>query len=143
MAKSEAKPRKNIQYKDVAAAVAKLDNLQFLSDVVPRTMTYKQVKEKDQRVEANKEAKDTGTNGHVDDDATGSKQRTIADMMAQGHAHTNGTNGSTDEVAVPLSPAQQRISLSMATSPIVDRTVQQNGHAHSNGHPDDDVEMGD
>ena len=62
--KSERKPRKNIQYRDlgtsqcinrhallltiyvllVANAVARIDNLEFLSDVIPRTVPYKQVK---------------------------------------------------------------------------------------------------
>ena len=57
------KPRRNVQYRDVgkytthdyrqrerqliqppANAVARVDNLEFLSDVVPRTMTFKQFK---------------------------------------------------------------------------------------------------
>ncbi|MCJ1357040.1 MAG: hypothetical protein MMC33_007036 [Icmadophila ericetorum] len=44
--KSETKPRRNIQYRDLANAVARIDNLEFLSDVVPRTMTYREFKEK-------------------------------------------------------------------------------------------------
>jgi len=44
--KSERKPRRNIQYRDLSNAVARLDNLEFLVDVVPRTVPYKQVKEK-------------------------------------------------------------------------------------------------
>ena len=61
--KSERKPRRNIQYKDLgmvirntatsvadncteANAVARIDNLEFLSDVIPRTTTYKEYKEK-------------------------------------------------------------------------------------------------
>ncbi|TKX21553.1 putative histone-like transcription factor protein-1 [Elsinoe australis] len=44
--KAERKPRRNIQYRDVANAVARHDNLEFLTDVVPRTMTYKAHKEK-------------------------------------------------------------------------------------------------
>ncbi|KAJ9623074.1 hypothetical protein H2203_006006 [Taxawa tesnikishii (nom. ined.)] len=44
--KSERKPRRTIQYKDIANAVARVDNLEFLADVVPRTMTFKQHKEK-------------------------------------------------------------------------------------------------
>ncbi|RFU32057.1 hypothetical protein B7463_g4269, partial [Scytalidium lignicola] len=44
--KSERKPRRNIQYRDLSNAVARNDNLEFLSDVVPRTVPYKQVKEK-------------------------------------------------------------------------------------------------
>ncbi|OQO00194.1 hypothetical protein B0A48_13981 [Cryoendolithus antarcticus] len=44
--KSERKPRRNIQYRDVANAVARVENLEFLSDVVPKTQTYKQYKAK-------------------------------------------------------------------------------------------------
>ena len=44
--KSERKPRRNIQYKDVANAVARVENLEFLADVVPKTTTYKQYKQK-------------------------------------------------------------------------------------------------
>ncbi|KAF2488127.1 histone-fold-containing protein, partial [Neohortaea acidophila] len=44
--KSERKPRRNIQYRDVANAVARAENLEFLTDVVPKTMTWKQYKQK-------------------------------------------------------------------------------------------------
>lgn len=44
--KSERKPRRNIQYRDVANAVARNDNLEFLGDIVPQTVPYKAVKEK-------------------------------------------------------------------------------------------------
>lgn len=38
--KAERRPRRNIQYRDVSGAVGKTDNLEFLVDVVPRTMQY-------------------------------------------------------------------------------------------------------
>ncbi|KAK0715886.1 histone-fold-containing protein [Lasiosphaeris hirsuta] len=44
MAKMERKPRRNIQYKDLASAVSHHDNLEFLEDIIPKTSTYKQVK---------------------------------------------------------------------------------------------------
>jgi DNA polymerase epsilon subunit 4 len=60
--KAERKPRRNIQYRDLctlpllaprtqtdptlANAVAHIDNLEFLVDVVPRTVPFKQVREK-------------------------------------------------------------------------------------------------
>lgn len=47
--RAERKPRKNIQYKDLANAVARSDNLEFLSDVVPRTVPFKEVKAKKAR----------------------------------------------------------------------------------------------
>ncbi|CAD0098692.1 unnamed protein product [Aureobasidium mustum] len=46
--KAEKKPRRNIQYKDV---VARVDNLEFLADVVPKTVNYKEHKAKKQREE--------------------------------------------------------------------------------------------
>ncbi|KAI4784810.1 histone-fold-containing protein [Aureobasidium sp. EXF-3400] len=55
--KAEKKPRRNIQYKDVASAVARVDNLEFLADVVPKTVSYKEHKAKKQREE--KEADQT------------------------------------------------------------------------------------
>ncbi|TKA55876.1 hypothetical protein B0A55_12539 [Friedmanniomyces simplex] len=44
--KSERKPRRNVQYRDVANAVARVENLEFLADVVPKTTTFKAVKQK-------------------------------------------------------------------------------------------------
>jgi DNA polymerase epsilon subunit 4 len=44
--KSERKPRKNIQYKDLASAISRNDTLEFLSDIVPKTVPYKEVKAK-------------------------------------------------------------------------------------------------
>ncbi|KAI4114757.1 MAG: hypothetical protein LQ345_004516 [Seirophora villosa] len=47
--KSERKPRRNIQYKDLAGAVSRIDNLEFLADVIPKTTTYREYKEKKAR----------------------------------------------------------------------------------------------
>ncbi|KAK4141064.1 histone-fold-containing protein [Dichotomopilus funicola] len=46
MAKTERKPRRNIQYKDMANAVALQDNLEFLEDIIPKTTSYKDIKGK-------------------------------------------------------------------------------------------------
>lgn len=35
-----------IRYYDTATAVSRIDNLEFLADVIPKTTTYKQFKEK-------------------------------------------------------------------------------------------------
>ncbi|KAL9947265.1 hypothetical protein D7B24_006195 [Verticillium nonalfalfae] len=43
-AKLDRKPRRNVQYKDLANAVAHNDNLEFLEDVIPKTTTYKKIK---------------------------------------------------------------------------------------------------
>ncbi|KAG5934690.1 hypothetical protein E4U53_000624 [Claviceps sorghi] len=42
--KLERKPRRNIQYKDIANAVSHHDNLEFLEDVVPKTIPFKKIK---------------------------------------------------------------------------------------------------
>ncbi|KAF7922646.1 hypothetical protein EAE99_007223 [Botrytis elliptica] len=42
--KSERKPRRNIQYRDLSSAVSHIDNLEFLSDIVPKTVPLKLVK---------------------------------------------------------------------------------------------------
>ncbi|KAH0569239.1 hypothetical protein GP486_000056 [Trichoglossum hirsutum] len=79
--KSERKPRRNIQYKDLANAVSRIDNLEFLSDVIPRTIPYKQYKEKKSKEAANGDAVETG------EPALHDKHQNT----------TNGTTGSNDE----------------------------------------------
>ncbi|KAL8694840.1 MAG: hypothetical protein Q9218_000599 [Villophora microphyllina] len=44
--RTEKKVRRNIQYKDLANAVTRIDNLEFLSDVIPKTTTFREFKEK-------------------------------------------------------------------------------------------------
>jgi len=39
--KAEKRGKKSLQYIDLANAVARLDNLEFLTDVIPRTTTYR------------------------------------------------------------------------------------------------------
>lgn len=117
-----------------------MDNLQFLSDTVPRTMTYKQVKEKEveQRARGDHDPAANGTDAN--DDGSAFRQQSIAQMMGR-DSGANGINGHSHGNE-PMSPARQRISLSIATSPILDRTnlPQSNGHAHP-GNNDSDVEM--
>lgn len=53
MARADRKPRRNIQYKDLAGAVAHADNLEFLEDVIPKTTPYRQIKGQAARTRAN------------------------------------------------------------------------------------------
>ncbi|ROW09625.1 hypothetical protein VMCG_02590 [Cytospora schulzeri] len=46
MAKLDRKPRRNVQYKDLSAAVIAKDNLEFLDDTIPKTQPYKEIKQK-------------------------------------------------------------------------------------------------
>ncbi|EGY13855.1 uncharacterized protein VDAG_00537 [Verticillium dahliae VdLs.17] len=56
-AKLDRKPRRNVQYKDLANAVAHNDNLEFLEDVIPKTTTYKKIKGQAQATRAASPAK--------------------------------------------------------------------------------------
>lgn len=109
--KAERKPRRNIQYRDVASAVAKTDNLEFLVDVVPKTMTYKEFK---MRQEAAGKGKNAETNGN----AGPSSAANVSNLLnANGNGNGNGngntakskepapapaTNGHVEEVKEPI-----------------------------------------
>ena len=101
--KSERKPRRNIQYRDVgmylvsshtisctctnnltANAVARVENLEFLTDVVPKTQTYKQVKQKQAKEPAAR------TNG------VANGQRTLDQHMGEA-GEGQATNGAAHE----------------------------------------------
>lgn len=65
--KAERKPRRNIQYRDVATAVSKTDNLEFLVDVVPKTVTYGEYKKSRVAIEKQKnKAKASAAEAEVD-----------------------------------------------------------------------------
>lgn len=104
---------------DLATAVSRIDNLEFLSDVVPKTQTYRQYKADKAQEDASKAA--AGVNG----DRPGSSSRNIQDMMQQPQ-NANGeslVNGH-----------------SHAHSPITDRTVR---HTHPDPIRDLDTNMSD
>ena len=42
--RGERRPRRNIQYRDLAHAIARVDNLEFLVDVAPRLVTVKEAR---------------------------------------------------------------------------------------------------
>lgn len=79
--KTERKPRRNIQYRDVSTAVAKTDNLEFLVDVVPKTQTWKDVKKKR---EEQKKAKE------INGVAEGKEKQTTLSNGAGNPPETNG-----------------------------------------------------
>ncbi|KAJ5432861.1 DNA polymerase epsilon subunit C [Penicillium daleae] len=105
--KSERKPRKTVQYKDLATAVSHIDNLEFLADVIPKTTTYKQFKEK--------KAQDAAK--HIEMEKG---QRTL---NGTGSA-PNNTNGNSVESALPdVSPSVPRTPVVPVSALIADRTV--------------------
>ncbi|KAB5532593.1 histone-fold-containing protein [Coniochaeta sp. 2T2.1] len=91
-AKIERKPRRNIQYKDMANAVLSRDNLEFLEDVIPKVVSYGKIKDQAAATRAKlKGEKKTGIAGAAEDSAApsgglpnGKKHKT------NGHAATNG-----------------------------------------------------
>ena len=82
--KSERKPRRNIQYRDVAAAVARVENLEFLADVVPKTTTL--------RVHRLKVGKEAGGLADGEGGVVGG-QRTLDGLLGGGSTGAAGVGG--------------------------------------------------
>lgn len=156
--KSEKKPRRNIQYKDMgmelcysaspprlltecaANAVARIDNLEFLADVIPRTTTYRQFKEKRAKEAVNGSAVEAGQTT-----LDGKKPQPLENGVngAAGSTYTPETNGThPPREMMPLhSPTTSDYPSILSPTngtPIVDRTVDHIGHAHPS---DADIEM--
>ncbi|KAJ6119911.1 hypothetical protein N7523_004191 [Penicillium sp. IBT 18751x] len=109
--KSERKPRKTVQYKDLATAVSHIDNLEFLADVIPKTTTYKQFKEK--------KAKDAAKSVEME-----KGQRTLNGSDAP-TGNTNGTDPNTRaEEPTASSPSVPRTPVVPVSALIADRTVE-------------------
>lgn len=88
-AKLERKPRRNIQYKDVANAISHRDHLEFLEDVAPKTIPFKKAKAINQarlRGELLPESASASTNG-----TASSKSKSAAAKAVNGQAKA-GTN---------------------------------------------------
>jgi len=92
MTRSERKPRRNMQYKDLANAVSRMDNLEFLSDVVPRTTTFGKAIETQNKLKgaAKREAMKVATNAN-DIMITPEKMRTNGVLNGNGSASGSGS----------------------------------------------------
>ncbi|KAH3909587.1 hypothetical protein HBI56_060120 [Parastagonospora nodorum] len=112
--KTERKPRRNIQYRDVSSAIAKTDNLEFAVDVVPKTMLWKEAKkrkeEREEREKVAEEGKGKGkgkeVNGNGDangDSADGGAEE--SGHEANGHTEEAATNGVGASVSASPVPA--------------------------------------
>jgi len=93
--KSERKPRRNIQYRDLSTAVGHLDNLEFLVDVVPKTVPFKEVKERKNPTNSGK------TNGEslveAGQTTLDGMKPTVHGTNGFGHAGPSGTNGDSED----------------------------------------------
>ncbi|EFE40154.1 histone-like transcription factor, putative [Trichophyton verrucosum HKI 0517] len=123
---------KNLRYADIATAVSRIDNLEFLSDVIPKTTTYGKFKEK----RAKEKAKEDGQVAN---------QRTLKEMQVR----QNGTPEHSREESMvdvgeqnvnELSPRPPMvIHASRSRSRLVDEGSAQKRPSKDND--DDDVEM--
>ena len=120
-----------------ATAVARNDHLEFLSDTIPKTTTYRQFKEKKAQEEAaNKKVPSlpaglpNGVNGH-------SKSKSIDKMMLQQQLK-NEASGEIEANGVDHADATTPSQV-INGSPMADRTL----HPSPHGHPDPvrDIEM--
>lgn len=107
----------------IATAVSHIDNLEFLSDVIPKTTTYKQFKEK--------KAREVGKPGEME-----KGQRTLNGTGASARK-TNGSMAGGIQEPQTSSPTVPRTPVVPVSALITDRTVEPPGHQ------DGDVEMKD
>jgi DNA-directed RNA polymerase I subunit RPA43 len=115
--------RQHVNECAIAAAVSHTDNLEFLSDVIPKTTTYKQFKEKKAKDAAGQTAMEKG-------------QRTLNGAGAAPPANGMGTENATPqgEESKTTSPSVPRPMVPVSAL-IADRTVEpKSSHDH-------DVEM--
>ncbi|KAK1465801.1 histone-like transcription factor and archaeal histone [Colletotrichum paranaense] len=95
MAKAERKPRRNVQYKDLSTAVNHHDNLEFLEDVIPKTVPYKQIKDS---------AAAARLNPRKADQEPKKRQSTLktkgANAGASSSGNSNGVNGTAAAAAL-------------------------------------------
>lgn len=105
-----------------AIAVARIDNLEFLSDVVPKTTTNRRLKEEKAQEEASTKVRPGSADGVNGDGGS----RSIEEMMQAQQPETNGIlNGPVTNGSAPHSP-------------MADRTAQ---HAHPQPDPIRDLEV--
>ncbi|KAL3955361.1 hypothetical protein ACCO45_010924 [Purpureocillium lilacinum] len=89
-AKTERKPRRNIQYKDVANAVAHQDNLEFLEDVAPKTIPFKRSWPPRARRNPPAAADEEDTHAPAASTSSGGAHRRRSHPHANGSAAVNG-----------------------------------------------------
>ncbi|EGR47885.1 uncharacterized protein TRIREDRAFT_62979 [Trichoderma reesei QM6a] len=109
-AKLERKPRRNIQYKDVANAISHRDHLEFLEDVAPKTIPFKKAKAINQarlRGELLPESASASTNGTA---SSKSNSKTHGGESAQGNGvsgNGNRTDDPSDQLELEMRQAAQ------------------------------------
>lgn len=135
--KSERKPRRNIQYKDLASAVSRIDNLEFLADVIPKTTTFREYKEK--------KAKSTRPNARLSSgqttlDSSRPLPSRPADVMTSPEVRIPQRGAPSDERASEFAFQDPPIQIPQTNGePVFDRYEANGNHSHGES---EDVEMG-
>ncbi|OAA64241.1 cbf nf-y family transcription factor [Niveomyces insectorum RCEF 264] len=162
MVKLDRKPRRNIQYKDLASAVRRVDRLEFLEDTVPTTVPYGKVKADaaatQARLRLGADAGDDGVGaggaggGGTAGGAGGAGSKSLAsssssrpDRLSTGSGGppptaiaslTNGVTDSTNSSNSSRKKQQQLPFVIMDSVPSNTTTAeQQHDHYHSSGRP--------
>ncbi|KAI0387369.1 histone-fold-containing protein [Hypomontagnella monticulosa] len=138
------KPRRNIQYKDLAAAVSHQDNLEFLEDIIPKTAPYKAIK-----------AQAAATRAQLisgGGPATAEKRAGEAQKEAAAAATTNGAGGGSGSKKHRASTSRSSLNGSFVGASGARIMSDDDGPAdptdqlrsemrQANGNDDDDVQM--
>ncbi|KAK2059893.1 histone-like transcription factor and archaeal histone [Colletotrichum caudatum] len=127
MAKAERKPRRNVQYKDLATAVNHHDNLEFLEDIIPKTVPYKQIK--DQAAAARAQPRKA-------DQEPKKRQSTLKTSAV------NGVNGSSARTSAAATAAADPLTAALhSDDPSAQLEVESPQAATATAAADEDVDM--
>ncbi|PGH26868.1 hypothetical protein AJ80_01450 [Polytolypa hystricis UAMH7299] len=138
--KSERKPRRNIQYRDLAAAVSRIDNLEFLSDVIPKTTTYKQFKEK--RAKENGAAASSMGQRTLDGRGVEEENGALGDSREDDSTlHLNGDTPDTHAAGDGAGPASRAATVSHMLDSQSTPAQEDSGQQRRADDEDEDVDM--
>lgn len=134
--RSERKPRKVIQYKDLAAAVARNENLEFLSDVVPQTVPFKEAKAMKGRKTANGAEKEEKGGRQT---KIGKTFEVVIEQKNDAELNGNGNGRQQTEESEDADPEAQLQQESRRTARL--SLTSENGILNGNEDQDGDVQM--
>jgi hypothetical protein len=120
-----------------ANAVARIDNLDFLADVIPRTTTYKQFKEKKARDDASAAAAAPVAPGQT------TLSNGFGGPVRGGHLEPEPEELSGEDVNGVSSNGNRKQPLRVNGSPMADRTIRSSAHGHPPHQMRSDVDMED
>ncbi|EJT78658.1 hypothetical protein GGTG_03757 [Gaeumannomyces tritici R3-111a-1] len=159
MAKMDRKPRRNVQYKDLSNAVQHQENLEFLQDMVPKTLPFKQIREQAAATQAKlrgERPSDDGENTGEGDSqlaapAPNGKRQKSSSANGKGAAHRQSNGASVKGGAAAASPSSSgggganghRASILSDDDPStqLELEMRQAGRKGGGNDADDDVEM--